>query len=96
MKRYCLSDLVCPLSGKPLQLIAIEERPLDLLEHSFFKLLPTKVKSGIFWIDLWVYGETFAPIQTKPVLEIHSQLLLLRIFWTRTLSDSVRSLTLAQ
>ena len=30
MKRYCLSDLVCPLSGKPLQLIAIKEKPLDL------------------------------------------------------------------
>jgi SAM-dependent methyltransferase/uncharacterized protein YbaR (Trm112 family) len=30
MKRYCLSDLICPLSGEPLQLIAIKEKQLDL------------------------------------------------------------------
>ena len=30
MKRYCLADLVCPLSGEPLQVIAIKEKPLNL------------------------------------------------------------------
>jgi len=30
MKRYCLADFICPLSGEPLQLIAIKEKPLDL------------------------------------------------------------------
>ena len=30
MKRYCLADLVCPLSGEPLQIIAIKEKPLNL------------------------------------------------------------------
>lgn len=30
MKRYCLSDLICPLSGEALQIIAIKEKPLNL------------------------------------------------------------------
>lgn len=30
MKRYCLSELVCPFSGEPLQLITIKQKRLDL------------------------------------------------------------------
>jgi uncharacterized protein YbaR (Trm112 family)/ubiquinone/menaquinone biosynthesis C-methylase UbiE len=84
MKRYCLSQLVCPLSGEPLQLIAIKEKTLDLsasdkallAQHNITEQdASTAIEEGILYTErsgYWYPIINFIPVLLDFSVDIHA------------------------